>query len=64
MISDTQQINVAELDAMLREINLELKWQAMVLDVNTDSLCVYHWVTNALMGKSWFNTKDMRASTI
>ena len=26
--------------------------------LNTDSLCVYHWVTDALTGKSWLNTKS------
>ena len=56
-IKSTQYIKIAELDAMLRGINLTLKWQVMVLQVNTDSFFVYHWMTNALTEKPQLNTK-------
>ena len=36
-IKNTQHINMAELDAVLRGVNLTLKWQAMVLQMNTGS---------------------------
>ena len=58
LIKNTQHINMVELDAILRGINLTLKKQVTVLYLNTDSLCIHHWVTNALMRMSHLNTKS------
>lgn len=54
---DSQHINLAELDAMLKGVNLALQWQAKVVHLYTDSLCVYHWLTNTLTGKTRVRTK-------
>ena len=40
--NDAQHINVAELDAVLKGINLALPWQCKVLHLKTDSVCVHH----------------------
>ena len=49
--ADTQHINLPELDAVLKGINLVLQWQGKVLHVKTDSVCVYHWISDTLTGK-------------
>ena len=41
-INDAQHINLAELDAALKGINLALQWEVTVLHLVTDSACV-HW---------------------
>ena len=42
--NDAQDINLAELDTVLKGINLALQWQSRMLCIKTDSVCVYHWV--------------------
>ena len=50
-------INLAELDAVLKDINQALQWGVKVLHVRTDSLCMYHWVSDTFSGKSRVRTK-------
>ena len=50
--NDTQHINIVELDAVLKGVNLALQWQSMVLHIKTDSVCVYHWVLDTLTGRA------------
>ena len=50
--NDTQHINLAELDAVLKCINLALQWQCKVLHVKTDSVCVHHWVSDTRTGRT------------
>ena len=38
---DTQHINLAELDAVLKGINVALMWEATILHIHTDSACVH-----------------------
>ena len=38
---EDKHINKAELDAILRGINLALQWKATVLPLKTDSACVH-----------------------
>ena len=52
-----QHINLAELDAMMKGLNLTLQWQARIVHLHTDSECIYHWLTNALMGRARVRTK-------
>ena len=40
--NDAQHINLAELDAMQKGLNLALQWQSRIVHLHTDSLCVYH----------------------
>ena len=55
--ADTQHINLAELDAVLKGINLALQWQGEVLHIKTDSVCLYHWISDTLTGKACVRTK-------
>ena len=56
-VNDAQHINLAELDAILKGINLALQWRAKRLHLQTDSLCAYHWVSDTLSGKARVRTK-------
>ena len=56
-MNDTMHINLAELDMVLKGINLALQWGVKILHVQTDSLCVYHWVSDTLSGKARVQTK-------
>ena len=55
--NDAQHINLAELDAVLKGINLALQWQCKLLRVKTDSVCVHHWVSDTLTRRTWVHTK-------
>ena len=50
-------INMAELDAVIKGVNAALAWKLKKLHVRTDSLTVYHWISNALSGKVRLKTK-------
>ena len=50
-------INMAELDAVIKGVNAALAWKLKKLQVRTDSLTVYHWISNALCGKVRLKTK-------
>ena len=56
-INDPRHINLAELDAVIKGVNLALQWQARVLHIVTDSACVHWWVSDTLTGKARVNTK-------
>ena len=51
-MNDAAHINPAELDAVLNGINLALQWGVKILRVRTNSLYVYHWVSDTLSGKA------------
>ena len=42
LTNDAAHINLAELDAVMKGINLALQWKVRKLRIHTDSLCVYH----------------------
>ena len=50
-------INLVELDAALKGINLILQWQATVLHFITDSVRVHQWISDILTGKACVNMK-------
>ena len=50
-------INMAELDAVIKGVNAALAWKLKTLHVRTDSLTVYHLISNALSGKVRLKTK-------
>ena len=50
-------INLAELDAVVRGINLCLLWNLQRLTLMTDSKTVYHWLSDALSGRARIKTK-------
>ena len=55
---DTQHINLAELDAVLKGVNMALMWEATILHIHTDSACVHKWVTDTLTGKARVRTRE------
>ncbi|XP_045114815.1 uncharacterized protein LOC123506631 [Portunus trituberculatus] len=55
--NDCSHINLAELDAVLRGINLAVAWKMKKLALMTDSRIVYHWMMDALSGRSRLKTK-------
>ena len=48
--SDYNHINIAELDAAVRGVNLSLKWGLQSVEVITDSVTVKRWMSSALEG--------------
>ena len=50
-------INMAELDAVIKGVNTALAWKLKKLHLRTDSLTVYHWISDALSGKARLKTK-------
>ena len=62
--NDAQHINLAELDAVLKGINLALQWQSRVLRIKTDSARMYHWVSDTLTGRARVCTKAASAMLI
>ena len=50
-------INLAELDAVLRGINLALHWKASVIHLRTGLACVHRWISDTLSGKARVRTK-------
>ena len=50
-------INLAELDAVLRGINLALHWKASGIHLRTDSACMHRWISDTLSGKARVRTK-------
>ena len=54
---NAQHINLAELDATVKGLNLVLQWQARTVHLHTDSVCVYHWLTDTLTRRAQVRTK-------
>ena len=55
-----QHINLAELDAALKGINLALQWKCKVMHLKTDSVSVYHWLVDMPTGKTRVHMKATR----
>ncbi|KAG1682630.1 Gamma-aminobutyric acid type B receptor subunit 1 [Nymphon striatum] len=54
---DCGHINVAELDAVLKGINLALKWRLRVIEIRTDLATVMSWVRSVIDGERRIRTK-------
>ena len=54
---DMQHINLAELDVVLKGMNMALMWEATKLKIHTDSACVHKSVTDTLTGKARVRTR-------
>ena len=50
-------INMAELDAVLRGVNMALAWKLNKLQLFTDSVTVFHWISDAVTGKTRLRSK-------
>ena len=55
--NDVQQINLVELDAAIKGVNLALQWEVTVLHLVTDSACVHQWISDTLTGKACVNMR-------
>ena len=55
--STDSHINLAELDAVVRGVNLAVAWKMKQITIVTDSRTVYHWLSDALSGKARLKTK-------
>ena len=54
---DSQHINLAELDAIIKGINLAIFWKTTTLHLFTDSACVHKWISDPLTSKARVRTK-------
>ena len=52
-----QHINLTELDTTVKGLNLALQLQARTVHLHTDSVCIYHWLTDVLTGRARVKTK-------
>uniref|UniRef100_A0A5S6QJ61 RNA-directed DNA polymerase n=1 Tax=Trichuris muris TaxID=70415 RepID=A0A5S6QJ61_TRIMR len=50
-------INMAELDAVIKGLNLALSWQMNVIELMTDSSTVHRWISDGLSGRTRLKTK-------
>ena len=55
--NDYNHINVAELDAVLKGINLAIKWRLREIEIRTDSATVLSWVTSTVEEGGRIRTK-------
>ena len=55
--NDYNHINVAELDAVLKGINLAIKWGLREIEIRTDSAMVLSWVTSTVKKSGRIRTK-------
>ena len=54
---DVSHINLAELDAVLKGVNLAIQWGVSVVRLMVDSRTVYHWVSDLLSGRARLRSK-------
>ncbi|KFD46646.1 hypothetical protein M514_12501 [Trichuris suis] len=54
---DARHINMAELDPVIRGLNLTLSWHMKEIELVTDSLTVRRWLNDGLSGKAHLKTK-------
>ena len=57
LVHADKHINLAEIDAVLRGVNLALHWRASVIHQQTDSAYVHRWISDTLSGKARVQTK-------
>ena len=54
---ESSHINMAELDAAVRGINLAIAWGMQAIELRTDSATVHRWIDDALSGRARLRTK-------
>ena len=57
LVYEYKHINLAELDAVLRGWYRALQWNAKVIHLQTDSVCVHRWVADTFSGQTRVHTK-------
>ena len=56
-LDESAHINMAEMDAALKELNLAVAWGMTHIRLMTDSVTVHRWISDALIGKFCLKTK-------
>ncbi|KFD71439.1 hypothetical protein M514_16371 [Trichuris suis] len=54
---EASHINMAELDAVVKGLNLAISWRMSKIQLVTDSSTVHRWITDGLSGKTRLRTK-------
>lgn len=54
---DSSHINMAELDAVIKGLNLALAWKIKKVELMTDSSTVHRWISDGLSGRCRLKTK-------
>uniref|UniRef100_A0A5S6Q9E6 RNase H domain-containing protein n=1 Tax=Trichuris muris TaxID=70415 RepID=A0A5S6Q9E6_TRIMR len=54
---DARHINMAEVEAAIKGLNLALSWGLKTVELMTDSTTVHQWVSNGITGKARLRTK-------
>ena len=57
LVGYDQHINLSELDAIIKRINLAILWKTTTLHLFTDSVCVHEWISDILTSKARVRTK-------
>uniref|UniRef100_A0A5S6QUG1 Reverse transcriptase domain-containing protein n=1 Tax=Trichuris muris TaxID=70415 RepID=A0A5S6QUG1_TRIMR len=55
--NDARHINMAELDAVIKGLNVALAWRMKKIELKTDSATVHRWLEDGLSGKTRLRTK-------
>ncbi|KHJ47423.1 hypothetical protein D918_02283 [Trichuris suis] len=55
--NDARHINMAELDAVIKGLNLALSWKMRSIELMTDSSMVFRWISDGLSGRARLKTK-------
>ncbi|KHJ40534.1 integrase core domain protein [Trichuris suis] len=54
---EARHINMAELDAVIKGLNLAIAWRMKEIELMTDSATVHRWIEDALSGRARLRTK-------
>ncbi|KHJ40059.1 hypothetical protein D918_09887 [Trichuris suis] len=54
---DACHINMAELDAVVKGLNLAMSWHMKKIELMTDSSTVHRWISDGLSGRTRLRTK-------
>uniref|UniRef100_A0A5S6QHX4 Integrase catalytic domain-containing protein n=1 Tax=Trichuris muris TaxID=70415 RepID=A0A5S6QHX4_TRIMR len=54
---EARHINMAELDAVIKGLNLAIAWRMKQIELMTDSATVHRWIEDALSGRARLRTK-------
>lgn len=58
-VDDATHINLAELDGILKGLNMAINWKLRTIYMKTDSKAVYSWLTSILTGDKRIKTKGI-----
>ena len=56
---DVMHVNLVELDAVLKGINLAVEWGIKDLEIITDSAIIFRWINAVVMQSSKIHTKGL-----